>query len=372
MFWYAYTVSWRGKLETESPDHIATVDPAEVVGGGIGWVAGLCLRIFEWGWLAGALGLGVLNRVLEPAPVWVIVPITFRVYWFVPILPLAAWAVIARRWRFHVPALIGAAAFFVLYGAQLAPRLPGDSAAGFTVMTYNVQRCYKGIEGVLGAVRDADSDVLALQETGCPEPDKEDLISRLESELGYACNFSPYYEHETSAGVAVCIQTPMVISNVQRRTYHSEGQWSFLFSEMSIGGRTVNVVVPHLVAFGISDTHPVREHRRIWNRLNWASRWHHRETAELLRLVATFKDPTIMAGDFNSTPGQAIHWRMRHSMTDAFRARGSGLGATFRFGLPIRIDYVYLSSELEPLAAEVGPAGASDHRPVIARVRLRP
>ena len=332
---------------------------------------GLDLLVWaEWIWLIAVGCLLALNGVFEPVPVWLVIPVTFRFYWFLPMAPVAGLALLMRKPKRHLPSILGMVIFVWLYGAQFMPRFPADDSAALRVMTYNVQRGYQGTDLVLGVIKGVQPDVLALQESGCRKTDGQDLISRLEHDQGFTCNFRSYYEHATSAGVALCVQAPLVVSNVQRRTYHVKGRWSFLFAEMDYGGRTVNLVVPHLVAFGISDTVPKRDYRRIWNRLNSASRWHHSETAELQRLVSTFDDPTIMAGDFNSTPGQKIHDRIRKTMTDAFREKGWGLGSTFAFGLPIRIDYIYLSREFETLAARAGPSGPSDHRPVIATVRL--
>jgi endonuclease/exonuclease/phosphatase (EEP) superfamily protein YafD len=258
----------------------------------------------------------------------------------------------------------------VLHGRQLVPSRAAPPGEGITVMSYNIHREEAGSAAFLPVIRQWQPDILALQEAIQPRPQRDDLVSTLEDRLGYSCTYRAYYQRPGSAGIAVCVAPPIQLHTVQRRTYHVRGKWSYLFAEMLVGNRTVNIVVPHLLAFGISGSDPISDPRYTIRRLRWASRWHHSETNELLRLISHCKDPTIMAGDFNSTPNQAIHARIRGSLSDAFQRKGFGLGATHRFLLPIRIDYVYVSSELEVLSAEVGPRGPSDHRPVIARIRL--
>ncbi len=326
----------------------------------------------EWGWLVAAAVLEGLNRFLVPLPAWVLVPVTLRFYWFVPLLPLALWAIIRRQPGRHVAALIAATVWLGHAAVMFSPKGADPAAPGLRVMTWNVQRAYHGVDRVARVIADLQPAVVALQEVSRPGAERTDLVTRLEADGALRCSFSPYYPEPDSPGVALCVDPAITLTRIQRRTYHSQGRWSYLFAEAAVDGRTVNLIVPHLVAFAISEVDPLRDHRIVINRLTWASRWHHFEVAELLRLVAGFHDPTIMAGDFNSAPGLALHQRIRARMVDAFAAKGRGLGATYRFGLPIRIDYIYLGGGITPRWAGVGPAGHSDHRPVVAVVALPP
>ncbi len=327
--------------------------------------------LFEWGYLVGILLLLLLGRLLEPVPVWILVPTTFLFYLLLPPVPVAVYALIRRRLLRHLPVLILLLFFLLLFGRQLLPSRTAPPGKGITVMTYNIHREETGSNAFLPVIRQWQPDVLALQEAIQPRAQRDDLVSTLDDQLGFDCTYRAYYQRPGSAGIAVCVAPTIRLHNVQRRTYHARGKWSYLFAEMMVGDRNVNIVVPHLLAFGISGSDPISDPRYTTRRLRWASRWHHRETNELLRLIGLFKDPTIMAGDFNSTPNQAIHARIRRSLRDTFQHKGFGLGATHRFLLPIRIDYIYVNPDFEVLSADVGPRGPSDHGPVIARIRLR-
>lgn len=85
--------------------------------------------------------------------------------------------------------------------------------------------------------------------------------------------------------------------------------------------------------------------------------------------------PLVVAGDMNTPPASKYYGRMAERMTDAFAARGSGFGYSYvyrdRWPL-LRIDYVWCGGGVTPVSCEVGEAGPSDHRSVIADVALPP
>ncbi len=327
--------------------------------------------IAEWVYACWVLLFCLLGRDDSPVAAWPMIPNTFLFYWFLPLLPAAGYALIRRRFRRHIPAFLASLVFFGLYGGQMLPTF-GHDGQGLVVMTYNVQRERQGATALAAVIGQEQPAVVALQEANRPRQDRQDLTSQLEDNLGFTCRYRAYYEERPAAGITVCVEPGIELMNVQRRTYHDAGKWSYFFAEARYQGRTVNVVVPHLLAFRISGSDPVRDHRWVWSRLTKTARWHQKETDALLELIKTFKDPTIMAGDFNATPGQAHHVRIRRSMTDTFAEAGIGMGTTYRFWLPIRIDYIYVSRDFEVLNAHVGPWGPSDHRPVIARILLTP
>jgi len=86
--------------------------------------------------------------------------------------------------------------------------------------------------------------------------------------------------------------------------------------------------------------------------------------------------PTLLMGDFNVPPASAICRRFRQRFHDAFTSAGTGAGATYAaWGLPLRLDYIYVSHVLQPLHASVHrtPTArlASDHLPLVARLAWR-
>ncbi len=328
-------------------------------------VAARALVVLEWVYASVLIALALLTHrwELDWFGLWLIA--TFLPYWFIPGLLVAVWTLLRRNPRRHLPGLAVAACFLLLYGRQLVPRPTPDSSRAVTVMTHNLAGLPAGVEPALTSITTEQPHLLALQEIRPRRSDRRDLLSRLE-ESGYQCEHRPYYA-DTGFGVAICVRPPVGMLQAQRRTYHEQGEWSYLFAEVAWQHQVVNVVVPHLLSYRLRG---VDDGVTLLRRVLQASRWHRQETAALLDLIGTFRDPTLMLGDFNSTPEHAIHPRIRRQMRDAFAVRGLGFGATYRFVLPIRIDYVYASPGLEVLEARVGSPAGSDHRSVVVRLQL--
>jgi endonuclease/exonuclease/phosphatase family metal-dependent hydrolase len=111
-----------------------------------------------------------------------------------------------------------------------------------------------------------------------------------------------------------------------------------------------------------------------------------RQLSELLPWAASQGTPRILLGDFNGFPDNPELMPVRQEYRDAWddaEAAGAAVGAvgsTTRVGKQGRYDYVYYvpGERLRLESAEVvdtfitGLGDASDHRPVLARFRVRP
>ena len=98
-----------------------------------------------------------------------------------------------------------------------------------------------------------------------------------------------------------------------------------------------------------------------------------RALAAALRTTAR---PLVLGGDLNAPDSSAvIQSLLAIGLRDAFASAGRGYGYTYghtlrpRFSF-LRIDHVLVSDDVEVVRAFVGGKDASDHRPVIADLRL--
>jgi endonuclease/exonuclease/phosphatase (EEP) superfamily protein YafD len=98
------------------------------------------------------------------------------------------------------------------------------------------------------------------------------------------------------------------------------------------------------------------------------------QSAALLERMGRLDDPTLVAGDFNSTRDAALHVGLRQTLTDTWERGGLGFGGTVRLlgWAPLRVDYSYASGEFAVIKSRVVEAGCSDHRPVVSDLVLRP
>ena len=109
-----------------------------------------------------------------------------------------------------------------------------------------------------------------------------------------------------------------------------------------------------------------------------------RRNAQIRRFLEVARDeskPYIVAGDFNMSDASLIYDEVAAQMHDAWRGAGTGAGRTWpvaeAIGLPrvihplLRIDYIWHSADLRPVAAAVGETIGSDHLPVTVEFEWR-
>jgi len=100
------------------------------------------------------------------------------------------------------------------------------------------------------------------------------------------------------------------------------------------------------------------------------------QSRALARAIGASLRPLIVAGDLNAPDSSAVLGNLRAvGLVDAFASGGRGWGYTYGHTLRpafsfLRIDHVLASPEFDVVDAFAGGADASDHRPVLADLRL--
>ena len=96
------------------------------------------------------------------------------------------------------------------------------------------------------------------------------------------------------------------------------------------------------------------------------------EQSRAARWAAEFPHPQIVVGDFNSPPESPIYRDAWSGWTNAFSLSGRGFGYTRMNGwIRARIDHILTDDRWKVVRAWVGPGVGSDHKPILAEVRLR-
>ena len=96
------------------------------------------------------------------------------------------------------------------------------------------------------------------------------------------------------------------------------------------------------------------------------------EARQLREMLDNETLPIILVGDLNETPHNWAYRVISRGLTDAFDTVGNGRGGTYRGDKPfVRIDFVFADSSFTAVQAHVPEVTFSDHRPVVARLRLR-
>ena len=222
-------------------------------------------------------------------------------------------------------------------------------------------------------------DLFALQEVS------NSGIRELEKALDLDCQFISYQQggRAKAGGLGVCHrkQGRWHINYARNISMSSEGQWRALFAEVSMkDGRqeTFNLINVHFLPHHIGlrrlrgvlfSTRSVLD---IVADIRTTSTAQRKQAARLLEVINSYRDPTILAGDFNAPPQVGAHPLMKTSWLDIWEASGTTFGATRYVGLlPFRVDYIYtLSNTFKPQFATVESTTCSDHLPLHSLLQL--
>lgn len=332
----------------------------------------------------GLWGVTVGGRVIRapPAPLALAITLLPWLYVGVMVYAFACWSALPDRRAFPIAIGVLLVSAGLLWGPLWA--LGGERAEGAEVraMTWNVRRLW-GAEGdggdptrcVLQAIEDAEPDVLTLLEVSRADVDV------LSERLGLTCAHSAYLgTGETTGGLAACTRGDRVrLRAGEGQRFVDQSDWRYVFAEAEVEGRVFNVLAVHLHPYWpleLSDVGAavVRGRTEEVARAGEAVvEAQGAQSVALLQRVGRFEDPTIVAGDFNSTGDASLHVALRRTLVDAWQQGGRGWGATVAMSgwLPLRIDYVYVTDTFAVRSAEVAPARCSDHRAVVADLVLR-
>ena len=116
----------------------------------------------------------------------------------------------------------------------------------------------------------------------------------------------------------------------------------------------------------------------VWRREAWQEHTELRKAnrtrlKSILRALpdSPVKRPRIIGGDFGTPYNDDIFRILQRDYEDAFRKIGTGWGNTYPAKYPLlRIDQIWISDELTPVAATAEPVAHTDHRQVRVKVRI--
>ena len=295
-----------------------------------------------------------------------------------PAYVLLAWAAfLVRVLQFHLGLLLLAVALAAAFGrgsrlflASLPPVLftlvpvwlsylpqPLPERAthppAMRVMTCNLLMVNKDTAPILAEIRDANPDVLLLQEY--TEQWHEAMTA-----AGFPADYpySSFVTRDDSFGVALYSKFPFV-GEVDNRLPLGRAGVEQTRAVVRVGRGDVAVYNVHLLP-------PRRLDYTVDSRLQFA---------DLLDNLTSERLPYVLAGDLNLTGDTPQHRDLRRiGAVGAHDAVGAGRGSTwpvnsfFRFLPGLRLDHVYVGNGLSAVRCETGEGRGSDHRPIIVDV----
>jgi endonuclease/exonuclease/phosphatase (EEP) superfamily protein YafD len=238
---------------------------------------------------------------------------------------------------------------------------PAPGIPQLTLLTYNLASQAQNLEGAIAIIRDANADLVNLQELS------QGAAARFSAEFA---DEYPYQSLHPQADDPIPGQ-----GFLSRYPITADDYW-----RIHLGHQRVQLDVDG-TAITVYNPHPIQP--LVYN--GFAQRAE--EITEVLARAENESGPLIIAGDFNMTDQSEDYGRIAARYTDSYREAGWGLGLTFPADAPgaqaipgqitgvpwplLRIDYIFHNAAFQALETHVWPvSGGSDHRPLFARLAL--
>ena len=223
------------------------------------------------------------------------------------------------------------------------------------VVTYNIQSGYDrqhrwDLEATARAIERLQPDIVLLQEVsrGWLVTSSADQLTWLSRRLGMQAAWGPASDDSLWGNAVLTRSQPLELRTTRFR----------MTQNLERGAVAVRLATP-TGSLWVASTHLDDPRPAVTIRLL--------QIEELLAFLQPMR-PLVLGGDFNADPGSPELTRLGESgLVDAAAA----VGATDPTSADDRrIDYLFVTGELRPLAGSVPPISASDHRPVVVRLAL--
>ena len=264
----------------------------------------------------------------------------------------------------HFRCVLTLIAAVVAFGCASAPPA-GESV--LRVLVYNIHAGKDAtgadnLERVAALIVESGADVVLLQEVdrGTQRSGGVDQIAEIQRRTGFDGAFGRTLDYQGGEyGIAVLSRWPirsdtliaLPVEPLQERAGGSHEPRGALRVLVDVAGRDIAVVNTHLDASG-------------------DDRYRRQEAEAVRRIAAELRmdyDWVVVGGDFNAEPGTpTIATMLDGGWRDAWAACGAGDQLTYPAHAPVkRIDYLFLSADVDCIDARVLESTISDHRPVL-------
>ena len=251
------------------------------------------------------------------------------------------------------------------------------------VLTYNTHAMMIGESlnsklAMLQYINQLDADIVCLQEVLVYKSGQRLTLPMLREAMRqypYTYYDFKHYNSRRQFGNVVFSRYPLIHKQTIR--YESASNISSQ-CDVVVGADTLRLVVNHLESFKLEDsdfhidslTSGNFKESSLNRKLTKTSQLRRKQVQQVRSAIRQSPYPAIAVGDFNAVPLSLVYWTMNMGMRDCFAETSVGrYGATYqRKGIGIRIDYIFCSRELVPLACRIEKKHYSDHYPVVATI----
>lgn len=303
----------------------------------------------------------------------------FSKFFFIPLISiLIGWSIFAKSFNFSSTTAGG----------------PKKSPVYLRLMTYNVHS-FQGIgtnaskptrTEILQIIKNEQPDVLCIQEFFSRKKGEAAMVDSIKKALNtsYFYRFTVKNIDYEGNGIAAFSKFPIVKKGLIPLA-ESNSTNQCIFIDIKKADKIVRVYTVHLQSIqfmpedyqAIDSVKKVEEtnlhsYKRILSKLKKAFLKRSEQVYLVKNHAATSPYPFIIAGDFNDTPASFALNKMSEGLTNAFREKGKGFGATYNGDFPnYQIDYILAQPKFEVINYIVIKKKLSDHYGIRSDLRLR-
>jgi len=330
--------------------------------------------------------LGLSANYINPKSFWpiIFIGLSYPYSWFVQLIYLCAWGF--KKRKIALVPLVLLLSGFLLGGQILEFNSNSKNDQDLSIATYNFQgfqyntyldrKDQKGftkkIAAVFSELESSKIDIICTQES-LSTPFRDSVL------IKYFRNTHGLNHHYSNGVSNPIISRYPIVSGGGKDFYHMGN--SITYADLKIGGSIYRVINFHLQSNAVSDRiaeTPDIDKSKLGNNLRGILRMIRTNTykrvdqaKELADYISESPYPVIAAGDLNDGPQSFISRLAKQNLEDTFDKKGKGIGSTYRGKIPLlRIDRIFCDPSLEITSHQVLQTKESDHKPIIATIKL--
>lgn len=298
-----------------------------------------------------------------------------RHVFLLPVLCLALGLVLAkRRDVLWTQALALGVVLFPLMGLTLpGPPVYAIGSPTLRVLSFNVNSGFGGVPRIVDHITRIDADVVAIQEAKGATAELKSALARhyrYVEERPYSLVASRFPVVEATAHEKIAIGDWPRSGRFQRHVLQLPSGRLAFYNVHPISPRGALNIHRFRYVFSALRSGEAINPESI-SALEYNVELRRLQIESVSRLARAEPGPVILAGDFNLPYLSQVFHSNLGAFQDGFRVAGAGFGYTFPARFPwMRLDRVLASYQLRIVDFDVDCAELSDHRCVVAEIRV--
>lgn len=315
------------------------------------------------------LCIGYLLPYLSPikTPILAVISLAFPIFYILNLLFLIYWLIKLKKKLILslLTFIIGFSYLNDLYKLSGKKVLLKDD---ISVMSYNVR-----LLNYYNANKDKTTGEKAVNFIHQKKPDilvMQEYTNDNEYKFEYPHKYFKTKSRNNIFGLAIFSKYPIL--NSGSLDLESSAN-NIVFTDLKINNDTVRVYNIHLESLRINpnkENFGEKDSEKLVSRLKSTFKTQAKQVEAFIAHQEEWKGKQIICGDFNNTAFSWVYHQISKGKIDAFEEAGKGLGKTYDYAFPLRIDFILTDENAIVNNFKTFPVKYSDHFPIMARLNF--